>query len=101
MELGFNPQVSLSHSGGDRQQLRQLSQRFEGLLLSQMFSSMRETVPQGGLVERGFAQETYQDMMDKQMASMSAEHQSLGLGESLYRHLVQGLGSEGTTLQRK
>ena len=100
MELGFNPQVSTDTSNAPRQQIRDLSQRFEGLLLSQMFSSMRETVPQGGLVDRGFAQQTYQDMMDKQVASLSAEHQGLGMGEALYRHLVQGLGSEGTTLQR-
>jgi flagellar protein FlgJ len=100
MELGFNPQVSLERGAGDKQQLRQLSQRFEGLLMSQMFSSMRETVPEGGLVEQGFGQKTFQDMMDKQIASLSAEHQSMGLGDALYKHLVQGLGAQGTTLPR-
>ena len=100
MELGFNPQVATEGGAAPRQQIRQLSQRFEGLLLSQMFSSMRETVPQGGLVDRGFAQQTYQHMMHKQVASLSAQHQGLGMGEALYRHLVQGLGSEGSTLQR-
>lgn len=101
MELGFNPQISTESSAGSRQQIRQLSQRFEGLLLSQMFSSMRESVPDGGLVDGGFAEDTFQDMLDKQVANLSAKHQGLGLGDSLYRHLVQGLGAEGSTIQRE
>ncbi|MEF8982842.1 hypothetical protein, partial [Thiohalorhabdus sp.] len=60
MELAINPKVS-PDGATPREQLKGLSQKFESLLLSQVFSSMRDTVPEGeGVVDTGFAGDMYQ-----------------------------------------
>lgn len=94
MELAVNPQVR-AEGGTPRQQLKSVSHQFEALLLSQTFSAMRETVPDDGLVETGFAGDMYQDMFDRQVASLGTDGGGMGLGKALYAYLEQGLpGSE-------
>ena len=94
MELAFNPQVS-TEGATPRKQLKDLSQKFEALLLSQTFSAMRDTVPKDGLVETGMAGETYQGMLDRQVASLGAQNSGMGLGKALYAYLEQGLPDQG------
>jgi Rod binding domain-containing protein len=90
MELAFNPQVK-TEGANPRQQLKDLSGKFEALLLSQTFSAMRDTVPKGGLVDTGFAGDTYKGMFDQQVASLGTKEGGMGLGKALYAYLEQGL----------
>ena len=92
MELGFDPQVS-AQGETQRQKLRDLSQKFEAVFLSQTFSAMRETVPENGLVDTGNAGGIYNSMLDRQVANMGAQKGGLGLGQALYAYLEQGLAS--------
>ncbi|MEF8794686.1 MAG: rod-binding protein, partial [Thiohalorhabdus sp.] len=73
MELAFNPQVSAA-GANPREQLKGLSQKFESLLMAQVFSAMRDTVPEGeGVVDTGSAGDMYQDLFDRQVASMGTD----------------------------
>jgi Rod binding domain-containing protein len=94
MELAFNPQVK-TEGATPRQQLKELSQKFEALLLSQTFSAMRDTVPEDGLVDTGLAGDTYQGMLDRQVASLGTKDSGMGLGKALYAYLEQGLPESG------
>lgn len=95
MELAFNPQVS-AEGATQRQQLKGLSQKFESLLMSQVFSAMRDTVPkEGGVVDTGFAGDMYQGMFDRQVASMGTDGGGMGLGKALFAYLEQGLPENG------
>jgi Rod binding domain-containing protein len=93
MELAINPQVR-AEGGTPRQQLKSVSRQFEALLLSQTFSAMRETVPDDGLVKTGFAGDMYQDMFDRQVASLGTDSGGMGLGQALYAYLEQGLAGQ-------
>ena len=67
--------------------LRKTCQEFEAIFVQSMFKTMRSTVPAGGLFPRGMAQDSFQDMMDLEVAKASAEQGRLGIAEALYRQL--------------
>lgn len=91
MELAINPKVS-PEGATPREQLKGLSQKFESLLLSQVFSAMRDTVPKNeGVVDTGFAGNMYQDLFDRQVAAMGTDGGGMGLGKALYAYLEQGM----------
>ncbi|MFB6260383.1 MAG: rod-binding protein [Thiohalorhabdaceae bacterium] len=91
MELAINPKVS-PDGATPREKLKGLSQEFESLFLSQMFSAMRDTIPEGeGVVDTGNAGEMYQDLFDRQVASMGTDGGGMGVGKALYAYLEQGM----------
>ena len=92
MEIGMNPQVQ-AQGATNRQQLRDLSQKFEAVMTSQMFKTMRDTVPDGGLVDTGNAGNIYKQMLDKQIATQNAQGGGTGLSKAIYSYLEQSLPS--------
>ncbi len=67
--------------------LWQASVKFEGMLFQQMMSAMRKTVPDGGLLKHGFAQDVQQSMFDQAVASAAGKQGSLGLAVNIYRQV--------------
>ncbi|MEC8930012.1 MAG: rod-binding protein, partial [Candidatus Latescibacterota bacterium] len=47
-----------------RQALREASRQFEAVFLNQMLKAMRETVGDGGLIEKSQGEEVFQGMLD-------------------------------------
>ncbi|HKJ88198.1 MAG TPA: rod-binding protein [Gammaproteobacteria bacterium] len=94
MELGFDPQVA-PQGHTSRQKLRNLTDKFEAVFMSQAFASMRRTVPKDGLVDTGTAGDVYRSMLDQQVAAMGAKNGGVGLGQALYAYLKQGLPEQG------
>lgn len=62
---------------------------FEGIILKQMLTTMRKSIPESGLFNSSFATETYQSMSDDQLAQSLANsnRNGMGFGEALYRQL--------------
>ncbi|MBI5557536.1 MAG: rod-binding protein [Deltaproteobacteria bacterium] len=60
---------------------------FEAILLNKMFSTMRESIPEGGLFEKSFGEKIYQSMLDEEMTKEMAHGKGIGIGELLYRSL--------------
>ncbi|MDY0267636.1 rod-binding protein [Trichloromonas sp.] len=75
--------------------LRQTCREFEAIFVQSMFKAMRSTVPAGGLFPRGMAQDSFQDMMDLEVAKASAEQGRFGIAEALYRQLHRDVEVEG------
>ncbi|NLN27050.1 MAG: flagellar biosynthesis protein FlgJ [Firmicutes bacterium] len=71
----------------DLQRLREAAADFEALFLQQLFSVMRRSVPQGGLFEKSFARQTYEDMFFEELAKVSAQAGGLGLADMLMEQL--------------
>lgn len=74
--------------------LKKACRDFEALLLEQMITTMRKSVPEGGLMDGGFGEEMLQPMQDEQMAKDLAAHGGFGLADAMYRqitsHTVKG-----------
>ena len=67
--------------------LWQASRQFEALFVEQMLSSMRKTVPDSGLLNKGFAEGVSTSLMDQAVADSVGKQGRMGIATSLYRQL--------------
>jgi flagellar protein FlgJ len=69
------------------QKLREVSQDFEAIFVKKMLDSMRDTIPDSGLMEKSHAEKIYKDMLYKEYAQMISRNSDLGLAEQVYEQL--------------
>ncbi|MFQ5559404.1 MAG: rod-binding protein [Nitrospinota bacterium] len=67
--------------------LKELSQEFEALLVSQMMKAMRAGIPSDGIIEKGFGEDVYTEMLDDEYAKSFPENSSNSLWERLYEQV--------------
>ena len=82
--LDFNglSQLKSQAQRDERGALKQAAEQFEAYFLQEVLKSMRATVENGGLVDSS-AMNTYQDMMDKEVAQSMSQGQGVGLAKML------------------
>ena len=73
----------------DREKLKKACTDFEALFVARMLKQMRQTIPQNGLLGNGPGKEVYQGFMDQELAKKISQRGGVGLGEKLYRQVVQ------------
>lgn len=73
----------------DREKLKKVCADFEALLVTRMLKLMRQSIPQNGLLGDGPGKEIYQDLMDQELAKNISQRGGVGLGEVLYRQVLQ------------
>lgn len=71
----------------DDAQLRKACQQFEEMFVRMMMKNMRRTVEDSGLVENSFARNTYQEMLDSEMAKESSKGSGIGIAQVMYDRL--------------
>lgn len=71
----------------DDARLRKAAQDLEGLFVEQLFKAMRESVPEGGLIDGGSGEEMFTGLMDQHLAARVPAGWESGLGAALYRQL--------------
>jgi flagellar protein FlgJ len=54
-----------------------------------MLKQMRQSIPQNGLLGNGPGKEIYQGLMDQELAKTISQRGGVGLGEKLYRQVLQ------------
>ncbi len=81
------------------EKLWRASVKFEALFLQQMMESMRKSVPESGFMPHGFAEKSYQSMMDQAIADAGGAQGSLGIAAAIYRQLKQDRGGEKQAVQ--
>ena len=73
----------------DPEKLKKACADFEAIFIQQLLKSMRQTVPQGGLLGEGPGMEIYQLFFDQELSKSLASRGRLGLGGMIYRQKVQ------------
>lgn len=76
----------LTPGKSDDQKLREAVQGFEAIFLKQMWTQMRATVPQSGLL-KSKEEQFYQSMFDHEITQSLSKSGGLGLGDMLYEEL--------------
>ena len=71
--------------------LRKACQDFEALLLSQMLTKMRETVPKTDLFGSSEKEEIFQGMLDQEIAKEMANSSTMGIAELMYSQLSKNM----------
>ncbi|HLV10053.1 MAG TPA: rod-binding protein [Halanaerobiales bacterium] len=72
----------------ENEKLRLLAGEFTSILLKQMFKSMRNTIFKSELLDGGFAEEVFTDMLDEEISKKGASQQGFNnLSRILYEQL--------------
>lgn len=75
----------------EKKELLNACKDFEAILLNKMLSTMRESIPEGGLFEKSYGEKIYQSMLDEQMTNEWAHGKGMGIGELLYKQLSRSI----------
>ncbi len=87
----FNAALSTALHDKDREKLKESCQQMEAVFIGKIMEGMRATIQHSDLIERGFAEETFESMLwDKYAGNMSKTGQ-LGLADILYKQLEPAL----------
>ncbi len=68
--------------------LRKACRDFESLLVQQMLSKMRASIPKSDLFGSKDKEEIFQGMLDEQYATQMSESGAIGLGDTIYAQLA-------------
>ncbi len=90
--IGFSPihqldPATIKNKTHDKQELKKACQQFESIFLNYMLKSMRATVPDGGLFEKGVTFDIVQSMHDVALAEEISQNGGIGLAQQLYEQL--------------
>jgi flagellar protein FlgJ len=77
----------------DEARLKKTATQLEAVFVQRMFSAMRDTVPEGGIVDQSSAEQTFTSLMDEKVSEqMPGEWTSQhSLGNALYKQLHRQL----------
>lgn len=93
--------ASVAATSPDRtERLRRTARDLEGVFVEQLFKAMRETVPEGGLVEGGSGEEMFTALLDQKLSAVAPHRWQTGLSEALVRQLggqPHGEGEQATS----
>ncbi len=77
----------------DQAKLGEATKKFESHFMSELLKVMRRTIPEGGLFDKGFSQNTYTEMLDQEYSKLMTDHGGIGLAAMLERQFKQSPGS--------
>lgn len=60
---------------------------FEAIMLNKIMSSMRDSLPEGGLYEKSYGEKIFQSMLDEELTRQMAHGKGMGLAKLLYEEL--------------
>jgi Rod binding domain-containing protein len=63
---------------------------FESIFVKMMLGEMQKTVHKGELMNGGYAEEIFQDMLNEEYSKSMAKSADFGIADSLYRQLSRG-----------
>jgi murein DD-endopeptidase MepM/ murein hydrolase activator NlpD len=72
---------------GKPQDIKSAAAELASLFVYQMLAAMRRTVPKSGLLDKGFAHDTYLSLFDQEIARHMARREDLGLTALLQRQI--------------
>lgn len=81
-------------TGSRAAKLKKVAGEMEAVWIAQI---LKETRPKGGMMDKSFASQTFQDMLGQQLAQDMAKKGVLGLADQLIRQLSPTLEKAGET----
>ena len=86
----FADELQKSSRQESEEELKKVVDEFTAIFLNQMFKSMRSTIPEGGMIDGGFAEDVFTDMYDKEISKLGSKQSNFsGLNQILFEQLNQ------------
>ena len=82
----FEKRLQEAVQKGDKEELKEVCNQFEGIFLSMMYKQMKATVPQNDYLQNDSATQIYNSMLDDQLCE-EASKAGIGLGDVMYKQL--------------
>lgn len=79
------------------EKLHHTAQQLEGLFVRQLYSAMRETVPDEGLMSGGSGGETFQQLFDEAIADRTPQQWNHGLALAVARQFTHARAADGAS----
>jgi flagellar protein FlgJ len=67
----------------EKEKIRRTATELEAVVLAQILSSLRKTVPDGGLFESSLSHDVFRSMLDAELARATAERSPFGLADAM------------------
>ena len=99
--------ASAAKAAADDQKLRKVCRDMESMFMNMLLTSMRETVPEGGLIEKPSGEKIMQSMLDQELSNSMAKAGGIGIADMLHRQLAAKIyqntakAEAGTTIKTK
>ena len=65
----------------------EVARNFESLFINEIMKNMRKTLPQDGLLNKGFANNVFNSMLDQEYAQIASRSGQFGLADAIARQL--------------
>ena len=83
-----------SLTGKDRAELKKAAQEFEAVFIRQLLKVMRETIEESSSEGSGLGKGVYTELFDQEIAISMSQRGALGIGDIIYRSLVENEAKE-------
>lgn len=80
-------QLNPPGKNADDKALKNACADFEAIFIKQMLDAMRKTVDKSDVVERGMAEDIFEDMLYQEYAKAMAQTANLGIADMMYKQL--------------
>ncbi|MFP4020034.1 MAG: rod-binding protein [Halanaerobium sp.] len=81
-------QKNLDSSAKDEAELEEVAQEFSSIFIEKMFGSMKKTLPEDKMIDGGYAEEVFSDMLYKEYSQMAGKQGMLAeLNQALVKQL--------------
>lgn len=77
-----------SLSEKDKEKLRQACADVEGLFLAKLIKTMKDSIPESGLLPKQAGSKLYESMFDERLARFLSKGRGMGLGAQLYEQML-------------
>jgi flagellar protein FlgJ len=74
-----------------RKKLYDASVEFESVFVKMMLKEMKNTIHKEKLIDGGYAEEIFEDMLYDEYAKNISQNESMGLAEEIYKQMSQSL----------
>jgi len=92
-DKGFNSILKTAIESEDQKRLYQACQDLEGVFLTKVFQSMRQTISRSDLMGSSFAMDTFESKLYDQYALMASQTKALGIADLIYQQLNEQLST--------
>ncbi|MDK2867119.1 MAG: peptidoglycan hydrolase FlgJ [Clostridiales bacterium] len=85
----FKTQLENAQAAGDDDAIKDVCKQFEAMFINLLLKQMRNTIQEGGLTEKSQARETFEGMLDEEMANHIAEGGGIGIADLMAKALTR------------
>jgi len=90
----FKEILEKAKENNDPEALKSACKNFEAIFVNILLKNMRNTVVEGGLIEKSHAREIFEGMLDEKIAEEVSKGQGIGIAKLMYEQLSKSMNSK-------